>query len=175
MGADEFMIDFLVGIVKAENLSVFETHTVGELMFEGRAHPILRSAVDMGLVAPARFGFFFERNNSISKEFVIHNGVRDLSNYGRLVSYDGVEQLNYWKKDSCNRLDQSTPGDLNPPFQFPMPSTLKIFANDLCRTLSLRFNGTVKHERITTNRYILPSYAFNYDVDPENQCYCLKK
>ena len=175
MGADEFMIGFLVGLVKERNLGVFETHTVGELMFEGRPHPVLSAATDMGLTAPARFGFFFERNNSVSKEFVIRNGVRDLSNYGRLVSYDGADRLTYWKKESCNRLDQATPGDLNPPFQYPIPGTLRIFANDLCRTLSLRFNGTVKHQRITTNRYILPSYAFNYDVAPENKCYCLQK
>lgn len=135
----------------------------------------MTSAIEMGLKAPEKFGFFFERNNTISKEYVIRNGVNDLFNYGRMVSYNGEDKLSYWKTENCNRIDQATPGDLNPPFQSQIPSTIRLFVNDLCRTLSLRFNGTVKHQRITTNRYILPNYAFNYEVDPDNKCYCLNK
>lgn len=141
----------------------------------GYPDKLLESAAEIGLQVPEKFGFFYGRNNSISKEYKIRNGVNDLNVYGRMVTYDGEDKLSYWKKESCNRIDQTTPGDLNPPFQSPMPSTIKLFVNDLCRTLSLRFNGTVKHQKITTNRYILPNYAFNYEVDQENQCYCLNK
>lgn len=175
LGGEEMMLEYLAGLVKLENVKLFVNHTVRELMFDGGVDKLLQSAAEIGLEVPEKFGFFYDRNNSVSGEYKIRNGVRDLNLYGRLVSYDGKEKLNYWKSESCNRIDQSTTGDLNPPFQSPIPSTIKLFVNDLCRTFSLKFNGTVKHERITTNRYILPNYAFNYEVDPENQCYCLQK
>lgn len=169
------MLEYLTALVKMENVQLIVNSTVNSLMFDGYPDKLLQSAAEIGLKVPERFGFFFDRNNTVSKEFKIRNGVNDLATYGRLVSYDGETKLNYWKKDTCNRLDQSTPGDLNPPFQSLIPSTIKLFVNDLCRTLSLKFNGTVKHEKITTNRYVLPNYAFNYEVDPENQCYCLNR
>lgn len=169
------MLEYLSGLVKLENVKLILSNTVRDLMFDGYHDKLLQSASDIGLKVPEKFGFFFERNNSVSKEFKIRNGVNDLSVFGRVASYDGEDKLSHWKSESCNRLDQSTTGDLNPPFQSPTPSTIKLFVNDLCRTLSLRFNGTSKRERITTNRYILPNYAFNYEVDPENECYCLNK
>jgi len=172
LGGDEMMVEYLAGMIKMENIQLILNNTVNSLMFEGYPDRLLESAAEMGMQVPEKFGFFFERNNSVSKEFKIKNGVHDFVTYGRMVSYGDETELKYWKKDSCNRIDQSTPGDLNPPFQ-PIPSTIKLFVHDLCRTLSLRFNGTVKHEKIVTNRYILPNYAFNYEVDPENQCYCL--
>jgi len=173
LGGEEMMYEYLAALVKMENVKLMLTHTVAELMFDGCPDKLLQSAAEMGLQVPEKFGFFYDRNNSVSREYKIRNGAIDLNVYGRMVSYDGMEKLNYWKSESCNRIDQSTTGDLNPPFQSPMPSTIKIFVNDLCRSFPLKFNGSSKSKKIITNRYILPSYAFNYEVDPENQCYCL--
>lgn len=175
LGADEFMFAYLKSIIEVKEIEMILTHSVEELLFKGYDDPLLENANVIGLKAPKKFGFFFERNNTLTKEFEIDNGYRSLINYGKIVTYDNKTKLDFWKKESCNQLNQSTTGDLNPPFQKEIPDIVKIFAEDLCRNLPLKYNGSVNYKFINTNRYTLPSDAFDYDKVSENQCYCLDK
>lgn len=133
LGGEEFMYAYLEELTLLENITLFGRHTVGQLLFDGYDDPIITGAAAMGLHVPPRFGFFFGRNDTVSKRFEVYNGELEIDRLGLLRSYGGEPQLSLWSGDACNRLNQSTTGDLNPPFNEQMPARLRLFAPDLCR------------------------------------------
>lgn len=119
---------------------------------------------------PGKFGLFAGKNGSSDGKLKIFSGVRDLSKISQVHSFRGQTHFDAWQSESCNRV-RGGEGSL-----FPSPITeeaeLQIFVPDLCRSLTLVFNESVRiGGNVPGLRFRPDPDLFNPDI-PENECYC---
>lgn len=132
---DEYYLrDFLEVVSANENVTMFMNHTVSELTFEGYSDILLDQALSMGANAPDKFGLFYGRNSSATPRYVIDNGASDINHFGFMREFNGSGKLSHWKENStCNAFQNSSTGELYPPFQVRPPHKITIFVPDVCR------------------------------------------
>ena len=131
LGGEEFMYSYIEETVNSENVQLIESHTVGQMLFQGYDDPIINGALAMNLKVPEKFGLFFGRNGSDSQLFEVNNGELNMNAYGKVENYNRNDRLSFWKSDVCNQFNHSTTGELNPPFK--SPKQIQLFVADLCR------------------------------------------
>ena len=132
---------------------VFNSTAVGDIVW-GYHHTLVKLGND---VLPAdkklpfdKFGFFIEKNNSVSGEWETMTGSEDVSDVARVISYEGRRQLDWWDGDQCNAI-RGTDGSLFHP-GVNTNQTLYIFNRDLCQSLPLVYQGDTQHHGMTTYR-----------------------
>lgn len=98
--------------------------------------------------------------------------MNDVTKFGIIDKYNGVEYLPHWTTPACNHLN-GTDGSIFPP-HISKNTTLHIYDKDLCRLLPLSF------EKEVTTRNNVPGYRFtpservfaSVENNPDNMCFC---
>ena len=132
---------------------VFNSTAVGDIVW-GYHHTLVKLGND---VLPSdkklpfdKFGFFVDKNNSVSEVWETLTGVEDVRDVAKVVSYDGQYQLDWWAGGRCNDI-RGTDGSLFHP-GVSTNETLYIFNRDLCQSLPLVYQGDTQHHGMTTYR-----------------------
>ncbi|CAG7817306.1 unnamed protein product, partial [Allacma fusca] len=127
--------------------------TVRELIFEGMdIHPLYATLGDYFSPggSPAQFvgdtfAYLNGRNASHTGEFKVRSGVKDSSQFGKIVTWNGKKELDFWTDESlpeeqqyCNKFNGSD-GSIHPPF---MTKDRKLFAYYplICRSLNFEYS-----------------------------------
>lgn len=64
-------------------------------------------------------------------------GAADITKYGLVDSFNGIDHLPHYTAEACSRIDGSD-GSIFPP-HITKNTTLHVFDKDLCRLLPLRY------------------------------------
>lgn len=183
-------------------MTVILRHSVRELLFDGYNDTLLATASHFypKQVKQDKFGWFFERNNTSSDNlYSVYTGQSScdggLKKLGLLHSWNGSSELTRWPKDQngrCRSLDDTSAGDLHPPFflqngrrlldfpifpssQTPEKSSMRMFLGDMCRSFELDYKQSVRfQDKLDGYRYHGGPDLFNYSLE-QNHCYCTKK
>ncbi|XP_048480470.1 protein peste [Plutella xylostella] len=147
-----------------------------ELMFEGYDDLMLEFAKTLpdsatgGAPKIDRFGWFYQRNNSIDSDgfMEVTLGSRGGSLPGQILNWNKEENLPYYS-GQCAELAGSVgeflPRDLTPS------SRLTMFMADLCRTLHLRYSGSGELQGLQYHTYEVNRDVFDAG-SKENECFC---
>jgi len=153
---------------------VFNSTTVKELIW-GYHHTLIKLGND---VLPEekklpfdQFGFFVNKNGSLSEEWETNTGMKDVKDVAKVVSYGGQKSLNFWSSSQCNSI-RGTDGSLFHP-GVEINETLHIFNRDLCQSLPLVYQEEVEHHGMSTYRFVPPKDVFGTPAEnPYNSCFC---
>lgn len=168
-----FFYGFVNSINEETNSTLFNRHTVRELLFEGYEEIILEAAKQLFPKTPyTKFGWFYGKNNTSSDgTYSIFTGENGINRLGLMNSWNNEFINNKWFGKECQTIDDSSGGDFQPPYRNPKPKSIKIFIGDICRSLSLDFAHEVNYKGIKCDRYWANPSLFDYNLN-ENKCYC---
>ncbi|KAL7633573.1 UNVERIFIED_CONTAM: hypothetical protein RMT77_016106 [Armadillidium vulgare] len=120
-----------------------------------------------------KFGYFYQRNGSTDGIFNVFTGNLSMSNYTIIDTFNYTKELKYWKTAECNRIN-GTDGTSYPP-RLSKDDVLYMFNENLCRSLPLVYNNTLKHQGINAWRFVPPADVYaNVSTKPENKCFCVR-
>lgn len=162
----------------------FTTATVGEWLFDGFEDGILNWLEEIqGEIPPeipipeipygTKFGWFAERNESSTFDgrFGMYTGKKDLKKLGVLKSWKGMDELPYYRGE-CNKV-KGTTGELWPPFDLNKEEDATMFISDVCRSLTLKRNGTLEKRGLKGFKWVGDDSLFDEGAKyPENICWC---
>uniref|UniRef100_H2VEP6 Scavenger receptor class B member 1 n=1 Tax=Takifugu rubripes TaxID=31033 RepID=H2VEP6_TAKRU len=151
----------------------FLTKTVGELMwgYDSKLVNFLNKYLPGMLPSSGKFGLFSEFNNSDTGLFTIHTGKDDIRNVHKVVSWNGLTELSYWRTPQCNMIN-GTAGQMWPPFMTE-ESTLPFYSPDACRSLELVYQRSGKMKGIPLYRFVAPKTLFANGTDySPNEGFC---
>ena len=97
------------------------------------------------------FGFFVNKNGSLSEEWETMTGHSNVQDVAKIVSYDGKTEMDFWSTQQCNSI-RGTDGSLFHP-GVQANETLYLFNRDLCQSLPLVYQEEVEHHGMKTLRY----------------------
>jgi hypothetical protein len=168
-----FFYDAINAINEEANSTLFQKHTVRELLFEGYSEILLEAGKELFPETPyTKFGWFYPKNNTSSDgTFRIFTGEKDVNRLGLMDSWNYEHINKKWFGKECERIDDSSAGDFQPPYKNPKPKSIKIFIADICRSLSLDLLQEIDYKGIKCDRYWANPSLFNYSLN-ENKCYC---
>jgi len=120
----------------------------------------------------SKFGIVTGRRGVSPDRITIHSGVGNLNKLGIITSYNGLDALDVWKTDECNRLDGSD-GSQFPPTTLSRKSKLYVFHMDLCRRFPLVYKEDIETvPGVTAFRFQAPRNVFDTpNTNPDNDCY----
>jgi len=156
---------------------VFNSTAVGDIIW-GYEHPLIKLGNDV--LPPEKklpfdeFGFFVDKNGSTGGVFEAMTGSDRVMDVGKVVSFNGKKQLDFWSTEECNAI-KGTDGSIFHP-DVTKNETLYIFNRDLCQSLPLVYQEEVMHQDINTYRFVPPANVFaTPQENPYNKCFCSKK
>ncbi|RWS02697.1 scavenger receptor class B member 1-like protein, partial [Dinothrombium tinctorium] len=118
-----------------------------------------------------KFGYYWPKNGTDDGLFTVHTG-SDINLLSMIDRFNGQESLKLWSSDECNRLNESTSGQIQPQ---PLENkhSIKIFQPAFCRSLSFEFLRTEKtKDGFNARKYLLSKKTFLNAIDyPPNFCY----
>ena len=169
-----FILTALSGMLDILRQDVFNSTSVRDVIW-GYHHTLIKLGND---VLPEErklpfdeFGFFVNKNGSVSETWETMTGGEDVKDVARVVSYGGQTKLDFWASDTCNSI-QGTDGSLFHP-GVQENETLYIFNRDLCQSLPLVFQEKSVHHGLETLRFAPPSNVFGTpEENPRNSCFC---
>jgi len=150
--------------------TLFKNVTVKQLM-EGYTDALIETAslVKPGVLKDDKFGILQPRNGSYYQNFTIHTGINDITQVAKVVSFNGVQRLNYWSTPQANMLN-GTDASLFPPFLNKNKEVYSYNA-DMCRSYYLSFLRERKDGYVTLYDFHLSSDVFNMSRE-ENRGFC---
>ncbi|CAH1112788.1 unnamed protein product [Psylliodes chrysocephalus] len=155
--------------------TIYSTHSVGELLFDGYEDPLLTMAAKMSFLpkgaAMDKFGWFYGRNGSSEFDgiFNIDTGAR--GNLGVLERWKFSEHTGFYP-DKCGNVQNASAGDFFPR-KLTHDSVIKMFTSDLCRYMELEFEEEVLVNNIVGYKYVAgQKFLDNGTKIPENKCFC---
>lgn len=83
--------------------------------------------------------------------FKAYRGVKQIKDVGRLISFNGDEELDVYDGAACNKII-GTDSTIFPPF-LKKTDALWSFVPDLCRSLGATYYGKSSYKGIQTSRY----------------------
>lgn len=173
---DDLVYGFIEQVAVGNGDDLFLKHTVGEILFKGYHDDLLDFVEGAGLspVSVSPFSFFGNRNNTNTDgHFTIYSGEKGtLDKFGLIHSWNNERKLDIWNDPKCNSLETTWPGDLRPPYASNDLEEIKLFAPDLCRSLSLSYLTRKSTKGVETIRYWASPSLFDYSLQ-KNKCYCL--
>jgi hypothetical protein len=103
--------------------------------------------------------------------YEIYSGVKDPMKFGQVVSWGGMDKLEWWKGPECNKILGSD-GVSMPPFVTP-DRVFHMFVPGICRSLKFTFDSEVNVLGIPGYRFTVPEDVLGDPREvPENRCYC---
>lgn len=156
--------------------SLFERHSIRQLMFDGYSDPLIQEAFMLNFeemtIPFDRFGWFYGRNNSSDGRFKIYTGKEDISKLGQLYSWRNSTQIS---QRGCGEV-KGVLTDFFPPLdvQKDPPSQVDFFVSDLCRPLTLYYEGHSPKRRtkgIKGHRYSFNRKSLD-NSQKDNKCHC---
>lgn len=169
------------GLFLEQNTQLFLKKTARELIFDGYNDPILEFLKNMKHLIPinlpipeipfTKFGWFAERNNSADYDgrFTIFTGADDITKLGIMNLWNHEKKSPYYRGD-CRNL-KGTTGELWPPVK--LNEDISIFATDLCRSLTLTYNGELSKYGVTGGKWIGDDSVFDNGAKyPSQLCFC---
>lgn len=162
-------------VIEEKGNILFPAHRVRELLFDGYDDGMIfkAPAYNLEVQIKYKFGWFAGKNNTAPDGvYRIFTGESGTERLGYIDTWNGQRKLSYWNSASCNRLDDTTPGDFRPPYQQPTPDTIRIFVGDICRAIPLTLKEPVEFKGVKANRYWAGPDTFDYSQNSENLCYC---
>ncbi|CAH8648287.1 unnamed protein product [Schistosoma curassoni] len=116
-------------------------------------------------------------NGTKVADFVIDTGAYNISNVGKVLQYNGVTSLNYWRTDYANMINGTDGSVIRPGLQ--MSSRISFFVPDFCRSFHSDAVGwaTATHDSsVHLLRFAShPEQSQNATVNPLNAAFCPKK
>ncbi|KAI1280309.1 Protein croquemort [Halotydeus destructor] len=170
--ARPFFYEAINDLLADANSTIFASHLVRELLFEGYADELITEA---SLIFPEqasidKFGWFYKRNDTAPDGvYRIQTGADDISKIGKMVAWKNESEIGF--TGSCAVISDTTPGDFLPPFEEQTLPYVKLFVGDLCRPIKLNFDSVVDIDGVDAHRYSASKDTFDYSL-PENQCFC---
>ncbi|CAF3598565.1 unnamed protein product [Adineta steineri] len=149
---------------------LFVNVTVKDLM-EGYTDPLIEMAslVKPGSLKDNKFGILQPRNGSYYQNFTINTGYNDITEVAKVISFNGVQRLNYWSTPQANMFN-GTDGSLFPP-HLNKNKDVYSYNADMCRSYYLSFLREKKDGYVTLYDYHLSSNVFNMSRE-ENRGFC---
>lgn len=157
------------------------TRTVGELIFDGYPDAVLDFLEEVKEILPPefpvpdipfeKFGWFVDRNNSAEFDgrFQIFTGADDIKKLGMMNLWNHKTKTPFYS-DECSDVFGST-GVLWPPLK--LGKDVSMFPTDLCRSITLKYEGEVKKHGINGGKWIGDDKLFdNGEKYPEQICSC---
>nr|CAD7431432.1 unnamed protein product [Timema monikensis] len=168
--------------------NIFLKGTVGELLFKGI--PVIDCTGSLSpnsefmcgnlegamsetmIMKEGIFTFSFQRhrNGTGTETFRIDRGLSDPQNLGRIVEYEGREDLDVWSQDTCNMIN-GTDASIFPPSL--TDSNIYIFSTFCCRSMSFEFEKEVVYKDVKAKKFInSPRNLEDPKVEESNECFC---
>lgn len=157
------------------------TKTIREFIFDGYGDPVLDFLEEYKEFFPPnlpipdipfiKFGWFVDRNNSAEADgrFTIFTGADDIKNLGMMNLWNHETKTSFFS-DECSDVHGST-GILWPPLE--LGKDVSMFATDLCRAITFKFDGKEKRHGISGGKWIGDEQMFdNGEKYPEQKCSC---
>ncbi|XP_021955612.1 sensory neuron membrane protein 1 isoform X2 [Folsomia candida] len=122
--------------------------------------------------ASGRYGILTLKNGAHELPFVVDSGLKKQDKVGQIVSWNGLNKLNWWKGDRCNQINGSD-SSVFAPYQISK-TALQVFDLDLCRSISFRYSKDMLfHNVVAGMTYNIAEETLE---DPKvfapNMCFC---
>ncbi|XP_035433639.2 protein peste-like isoform X2 [Spodoptera frugiperda] len=149
-----------------------------ELLFEGYDDQLLNLAKSLpssttgGAPPVDKFGWFYERNNSLDTDgyMEVTTGRTAGTLPGQIMRWNYEDHIPYYEGE-CAQLAGSA-GEFMPR-NLTEDSVLPMFVPDLCRTVYMEYVDTGELDGLNYNKYALTQRSFdNSSVSPSNTCFC---
>nr|CAD7452862.1 unnamed protein product [Timema tahoe] len=164
--------------------SVFMTAPARDLLFDGVVinctltdfagkaicTQLKANAKDMERVSEDifKFSFFGMQNGSLSSQFRVKRGIKNIADIGRVVEFNGQKKLSSWSGEKCNEIS-GTDGTIFPPF-LTSEDNILAFSPELCRTIAAVFERPTTYKGIQGYRYT--ATLGDMSSNPNEKCFC---
>lgn len=157
--------------ITASKSKVFTSRPVDEFLW-GYTDPLLERLSKASSAVEPEFGLMHKKNGSNDGEFIFHTGVENYLDYGRVKTWKGQRQLNYWSTNYSNSISGSDGSAFHPLLE--KKERIHIFSPDLCRTIYMDFEKEVEVKGIPAYRFTPPrSVLASKDENPDNEGFCV--
>ncbi|XP_036385481.1 lysosome membrane protein 2-like [Megalops cyprinoides] len=152
-------------------VGVFMTRPVHELLW-GFKDPLLTRIHPMKPEIEEYFGLMYKKNGTSDGEFVFHTGEQNYMDYGKIHTWRGESQTQYWATNLTNMIN-GTDGSVFHPL-LSKEEQLYVFSPDLCRSIYMKFVKDVEIKGIPAYRFAPPrSVLASREENPANAGFCL--
>uniref|UniRef100_A0A673MAQ3 Scavenger receptor class B, member 2a n=1 Tax=Sinocyclocheilus rhinocerous TaxID=307959 RepID=A0A673MAQ3_9TELE len=152
-------------------IEVFMNRTVHEVLW-GFKDPLLSKLHAMRPEVDEHFGLMYNKNGTHEGEFVFHTGEKNYMDYGKIDTWNGISQMNWWSSNQSNMIN-GTDGSVFHTF-LSRKELLYIFAADLCRSIHLAYVADKEVKGIPAFRFAPPSDVLAPpDENPSNAGFCV--
>ncbi|XP_055695891.1 sensory neuron membrane protein 1 isoform X1 [Lutzomyia longipalpis] len=114
------------------------------------------------------FSIFGPKNATPTKTFTVYRGMKNIHDLGRVVKYDGEDEMDLYDDENCNQF-RGTEGTIFPPFM-TKDQGVWAYAPDMCRSLPATYERPSSYAGIKTSRFTL-SFG-DHKKDESLHCYC---
>ncbi|CAH8648272.1 unnamed protein product [Schistosoma curassoni] len=156
--------------------NAFISKTPREIIW-GYQDPLMSVCLTSKVCDTDRAGLMAMNNGTKVADFVIDTGAYNISNVGKVLQYNGVTSLNYWRTDYANMINGTDGSVIRPGLQ--MSSRISFFVPDFCRSFHSDAVGwaTATHDSsVHLLRFAShPEQSQNATVNPLNAAFCPKK
>lgn len=168
-----FLRTFVSMWMNSMGLEIFLTRTVHEFLW-GFKDPLLSKINKMKPDVDDHFGLMWKKNGTHEGEFVFHTGELDSMDYGKIDTWNGLREMNYWSSNQSNMIN-GTDGSVFHPL-LSRDELLYIFAAELCRSIHLAFVEDVEVKGIQAYRFAPPVDVLQApSINPANEGFCVPK
>ncbi|XP_067294254.1 lysosome membrane protein 2-like isoform X3 [Pseudorasbora parva] len=152
-------------------IEVFMDRTVHEILW-GFKDPLLSKLHALRPEVDEYFGLMYNKNGTHEGEFVFHTGEKNYMDYGKIDTWNGISQMNWWSSNQSNMIN-GTDGSVFHTF-LSRKELLYIFNADLCRSIPLSYVSDTEVKGIPAFRFAPPSDVFAPpDENPSNAGFCV--
>ncbi|XP_073977395.1 platelet glycoprotein 4-like isoform X2 [Rhodnius prolixus] len=115
-----------------------------------------------------KFGILAQRAASTDETTTVRTGTNDVGRIGIVTEINGLDKLDAWNDDECNRIDGSD-GAFFPRHTINESATLYLFHKDMCRRVPFVYDKEVDfQEGVMAMRFRLAPNAYN----TTGSCFC---
>uniref|UniRef100_A0A9J8CIN4 Uncharacterized protein n=2 Tax=Cyprinus carpio TaxID=7962 RepID=A0A9J8CIN4_CYPCA len=166
-----FLRSFVSLWMRSLGVEVFMNRTVHEVLW-GFKDPLLSKIHTMSPEVDEHFGLMYNKNGTHEGEFVFHTGEKNYMDYGKIDTWNGISQMNWWSSNQSNMIN-GTDGSVFHTF-LSRKELLYIFAADLCRSIHLGYVADTEVKGIPAFRFAPPSDVLAPpDENPSNAGFCV--
>lgn len=125
-------------------------------------------------VKDLKVGILEQKNGTSPDVVTIHSGEGNMRSLGQISHYAGVDHVDFYTTEECNRVDGSDGTKFPPPLVKP-GARLIIYQRDICRRVLLDAHETVTvFGNVPAIRFRPPPDLLDSgDDNPDNACYCV--